>query len=143
LRDAEADAAAVVRERDHDLLGRYDGRRDGVGCDAGVPEERAHRQRVSSQQARRGRRRRRLRTDVERPLDEVGADRHARRSGDAERVVGVANVVDRPGEDVRRQHDGDRDREEPEEELGDGQRTTRTLHVQTLAAAGRSTVQRG
>src|SRR5438067_3641392 len=118
LRDAVADLATVVAERDDLFLAGDDAGRDRLGRDALCFEEAADRGHVAAQALRGGGRGGRLAADGQRPADEVGADRLPRGTGDAERVADVARVVNRAGDDPGGQDDRDADREQTEEELG-------------------------
>ena len=129
-----------MRERDHDLLRRHDGRRDRVRRDARLPQKGADDGRLAPEEASGRRSRGRLGADRKRPPDEVGADRHPRRARDVERVVRVADVVDRAREDMRRQHDRHRNCSKAEEEFWEHKRAWTPFHRPTMTGRGNATV---
>ena len=118
-----------MREDRDELLARDDGRLDRVGGDATVSQEPAHLRALPAKDPRGVGGRGRLSGDRDRPPDEIRADRDARGGGDAQRVARMTDVVDRRGEDVRRQYDRNRDREQAEEQLGKLDPAAPTLHA--------------
>src|SRR5438270_4777120 len=118
LRDAVADLATVVAERDDLFLAGDDAGRDRIGRHALLLEEASDRGDIAAQAFRGGGRGGRFAADGERPADEVGADRLPSGTGDAQRVADVARVVDRAGDDLGGQYARDADRQQAQEELG-------------------------
>ncbi len=136
LRHLVGRAGAVVRQLPDQYLGRHHRRLDRRCRYPGVHEKRPNGREVTVELARRTGRRRRVDCHGDGPLDKVGADRLTRRARHRDGVARVACVVNRPGDGVRRQHRGDREREQTEEELGDGDGRQAALHRRDDAKRG-------